>query len=190
MNALSHWLTAGVSRAAFADHACDIASFDKGSLHCLLLQIPGAATWAALRSLAKASNARYIVGLKLSGGHATFIKAFHQRAEKELQQHVLSYELGNEPEYWPPVSGQKLPTGGWLHGQFKPGFGPYVTYFQGIANTLTGCPAAGRNPILLGPGWHSLSQHINITMLSNFIAAGKCYLKEVSARNEQSCWRS
>jgi hypothetical protein len=118
-----------------------------GSSAEMLDEVPGPATWRALRYLAQRAGARFIINLKLSGGDLDFIKALYKRSIAEVGPYVRAFELGNEPKYWPKG------TGGYALAPphaFTPGWPAFNEYYSTVARALVAFDAS--YPIL-GPSW-------------------------------------
>ncbi|KAI8468038.1 MAG: glycoside hydrolase superfamily [Monoraphidium minutum] len=141
-----------------------------------LHSLPPPSSWRALRAIAAASRAKFIVNLKLSGGNVNFTRRLHTRAARELGGSLLAFELGNEPRWWPGVPA----VGGYTPGRkFVEGFEAFQDYYFRVARLLA--KANPRVPIL-GPSWHHFSKDWTPAQIRGFVKAGKgANLREVAA---------
>lgn len=167
-----------------------------GASQDAMTEVPSVETWRSIASLARATNAKIIVGLPLyqPGKAIDMSKQMIRDAYKYLPQgSLLTFELGNEPEFWPSGIGGYRPA---RSLNFQSGPDNFLEYWTEAAKEINPCGvdlATGRKnansnekataPIptaaLSGPSWGNVNT-IDPSIVKRMAERNKCSLREMN----------
>ena len=160
---------------------------------------PNEDTWRSIAALARAVDAKVIVGLPLyqPGKAVDMSRRMIRDAFRFLPAgSLLLFELGNEPEFWPSGVGGYSPV---RSTAFKPGVDAFLDYWTDAAKELNPCgadmatgrkldsraaaEAAKKTPVptawLSGPSWGNVNT-IDPSVVRRMAERNRCSLREMN----------
>jgi hypothetical protein len=159
-------------------------------------EAPGADTWQSLAAIARATNAKIIIGLPLyqPGKALDMSRQMIKDAYRYLPRgSLLLFELGNEPEFWPRGVGGYRPA---RSLNFVSGAEAFLDYWTDAAKELNPCEidleTGRRNPqsnerarapiptaAMSGPSWGNVNT-IEPSIVRRMAERNRCSLKEMN----------